>query len=112
MSTAKPRVIVTRKLPDAVETRMRELFDTQLNVDDTPMTREQLAEAMSDCDVLVPTVSDDIDADLIAGAGDKLRMIAHFGNGVDNLDVAAAAAKAMFESMDRTVSITALLSFS
>ncbi|MEN0041034.1 MAG: D-glycerate dehydrogenase [Pseudomonadota bacterium] len=91
--TAKPRVIVTRKLPDAVETRMRELFDTQLNIDDTPMTREDLAAAMAQCDVLVPTVSDDIDAELIAGAGEKLRMIAHFGNGVDNLDVAAAAAK-------------------
>ncbi|EFL89777.1 D-glycerate dehydrogenase [Ahrensia sp. R2A130] len=95
MSTTKPRVIVTRKLPDAVETRMRELFDTQLNIDDTPMTRDQLAAAMADCDVLVPTVSDDIDADLIAGSGDRLRMIANFGNGVDNIDVSAAATKSI-----------------
>jgi glyoxylate reductase len=86
----KPLVVVTRKLPDRVETRMRELFDAQLNLDDAPMTRAALGEAMKAADVLVPTVTDRIDAELIAQAGDRLKLIANFGNGVDNLDVAAA----------------------
>jgi glyoxylate reductase len=73
-----------------VETRMRELFDAQLNLDDAPMTRAALGEAMKAADVLVPTVTDRIDAELIAQAGERLKLIANFGNGVDNLDVAAA----------------------
>ncbi|NVO17341.1 MAG: D-glycerate dehydrogenase [Rhodoplanes sp.] len=86
----KPVVVVTRKLPDSVETRMRELFDTRLNIDDTPMTPAALAEAMADADVLVPTVTDRIDAHALGHAGDNLKLIANFGNGVDNIDVAAA----------------------
>jgi glyoxylate reductase len=86
----KPFVIVTRKLPDKVETRMRELFDTRLNDDDAPMSQAQLAEAMKSADVLVPTVTDRIDADVIAAAGERLKLIANFGNGVDNIDVPAA----------------------
>jgi glyoxylate reductase len=86
----KPLVIVTRKLPDKVETRMRELFDARLNVDDKPMSRAELAAAMQAADVLVPTVTDEIDAALIAKAGDQLKLIANFGNGVDNIDVTAA----------------------
>ncbi len=90
MGKKKPLVIVTRKLPDVVELRMCELFDTRLNVDDKPMSAAQLAEAMKTADVLVPTVTDRIDATLLAQAGDNLKLIANFGNGVDNIDVEAA----------------------
>src|SRR5262244_1487426 len=86
----KPLVVVTRKLPDRVETRMRELFDARLNLDDRPMTQAELAEAAKSADVLVPTVTDRIDAALIAKAGDQLKLIANFGTGVDNIDVEAA----------------------
>jgi glyoxylate reductase len=75
MAAKKPLVIVTRKLPEAVETRMRELFDARLNVDDVPMTAAQLAEAMATADVLVPTITDRIDAKLIAKAGPNLKLI-------------------------------------
>jgi glyoxylate reductase len=92
MASRKPKVIVTRKLPDPVETRMRELFDTELNVSDEPMTRKQLIEAVGRCDVLAPTITDRIDAGLIAKAGPKLKLIANFGAGVDHIDVAAANA--------------------
>jgi len=90
---AAPRVIVTRHLMPGVEARMRELFDVVLNEADTPLTREQLAEAMQDCDVLVPTVTDRIDADLIARAGERLGLIASFGAGTEHIDLAAAAAR-------------------
>src|SRR5476651_528190 len=93
MSVRKPLVIVTRKLPEAVETRMRELFDARLNVDDVPMTAAKLAEAMASADVLVPTITDRIDAKLIAKAGPNLKLIANFGAGVDNIDVKAATDK-------------------
>lgn len=90
MPNKKPLVVVTRKLPDIVETRMRELFDTRLNVDDKPMSPAELAEAMRTADVLVPTVTDRIDAGLIAQAGENMKLIANFGNGVDNIDVTSA----------------------
>jgi glyoxylate reductase len=86
----KPLVVVTRKLPDSVETRMRELFDTRLNLDDTPMSPAALADALKVADVLVPTVTDRIDASVLSQSGEKLRLIANFGNGVDNIDVATA----------------------
>jgi len=86
----KPLVVVTRKLPDSIETRMRELFETRLNLDDTPMTGEQIGEALRVADVLVPTVSDHITEDLLKHPDCKVRLIANFGNGVDNIDVAAA----------------------
>src|SRR5262247_3571299 len=86
----KPLVIVTRKLPDSIELRMRELFDTRLNPDDKPMTQSQLAEAVRTADVLVPTVTDRIDASVLSKSGDQLKLIANFGNGVDNIDVATA----------------------
>src|SRR5438309_10360365 len=86
----KPLVVVTRKLPDSVETRMRELFDTQLNLDDRPMSPAALAEAVKVADVLVPTVTDRIDSSILSQSGEKLRLIANFGNGVDNIDVATA----------------------
>jgi glyoxylate reductase len=90
MAARKPKVVVTRKLPDPVETRMRELFDTELNVDDKPLTSEELVEAMNRCDVLVPTITDQLDARTLARAGDRLKLIANFGAGVDNIDVATA----------------------
>ncbi|MBM3530494.1 MAG: D-glycerate dehydrogenase [Alphaproteobacteria bacterium] len=86
----KPLVIVTRKLPDSVETRMRELFDARLNLDDEPMSQAAIAAAIETADVLVPTVTDRIDAGLLKEAGPNLKLIANFGNGVDNIDVAAA----------------------
>ena len=86
----KPLVFVTRKLPDSVETRMRELFDTRLNLDDKPMTQAELAEAVKVADVLVPTVTDRIDAPVLSHSGERLKLIANFGNGVDNIDVATA----------------------
>jgi glyoxylate reductase len=89
----KPLVVITRKLPDPVETRMRELFDARLNLDDTPMTQPQLVAAMREAEVLVPTVTDRIDEALIAQAGEQLKLIANYGTGVDNIDVQAAAAK-------------------
>ena len=93
MSQSKPRVILTRKLPETVETRMRELFSTSLNETDIALSRAQLEDAVKTADVLVPTVTDKIDADLIAAAGDQLRLIASFGTGVDHIDLAAARAR-------------------
>jgi len=89
----KPLVIVTRKLPDAVETRMRELFDTRLNHDDKPMSQAELIEAVKTADVLVPTVTDRIDSKVIVRAGPNLKLIANFGTGVDNIDVKTALEK-------------------
>src|ERR1700745_1130363 len=89
----KPLVVVTRKLPDSVETRMRELFDAKLNLDDTPLTAEQIAEAVRTADVLVPTVTDVINEELLKHPDCRLKMIANFGNGVDNIDVVAAHAR-------------------
>ena len=89
-STKRPTVIVTRKLPDVVEMRMRELFDARLNVDDTPMSQAQLVEAAQAADVLVPTVTDRIDRSVLAQAGPRLKLIANFGTGVDNIDLDTA----------------------
>ena len=90
MGKKKPLVVITRRLPDRIETRMCELFDTRLNLDDQPMTRAQLGEAMQAADVLVPTISDRVDADLMREAGPNLRLIANFGNGIDNIAIGAA----------------------
>ncbi len=94
MSTAnksiKPLVIVTRKLPNAVETRLCELFSTRLNVADAPMDTAQLAEAVRTATVLVPTVADRIDRAILAHAGPQLKLIANFGTGVDNIDLDTA----------------------
>ncbi|MEP4197279.1 MAG: D-glycerate dehydrogenase [Aliishimia sp.] len=88
----KPRlsVVVTRRLPDPVETRLAELFDVQLRDTDAPMTRAQLSEAMKTADVLVPTITDTIDNALISQAGERLKLIANYGAGVDHIDVATA----------------------
>ena len=86
----KPLVIVTRKLPDAIETRMMELFSVRLNLDDQPLGQAELIEAVKAADVLVPTVTDRIDAKVLSQAGPKLRLIASFGTGVDHIDLATA----------------------
>ena len=86
----RPVVVVTRKLPDSIEVRMRELFDTRLNAEDKPMSQAELVEAVKAADVLVPTVTDRIDDAVIGKAGDRLKLIANFGNGVDNIDVTGA----------------------
>lgn len=88
MSTS---VIVTRKLPDPVEERMRQLFDVTLNQDDRPMTQAELVQAVRHAKVLVPTITDKIDAAVLEQAGPDLGLIANYGNGVDNIDVDAAA---------------------
>ncbi|HAO2891994.1 TPA: D-glycerate dehydrogenase, partial [Escherichia coli] len=87
----KPLVVITRKLPDSVETRMRELFEARLNVDDRRLSKAELIEAVQQANVLVPTVTDRIDEEIINAAGPNLKLIANFGNGVDNIDVPAAA---------------------
>jgi glyoxylate reductase len=89
----RPLVVVTRRLPGVVETRMRELFDTRLNDDDKPLSQGDLVEAVKTADVLVPTVTDEIDAAVLAHAGPNLKLIANFGNGVDNIDVQGALAR-------------------
>ena len=86
----KPLVVVTRKLPDVIETRMMELFDARLNLTDTPMSTAQLVAAVKQADVLVPTVTDRIDAAVLAQAGPNLKLIASFGTGVDHIDLATA----------------------
>ena len=93
MSTRKLKVVLTRRLPDAVEIRMRELFDAELNLKDVAMDRAALEAAVQRADVLVPTITDRIDADLINGAGEQLKMIANFGAGVDHIDIDAAVAR-------------------
>ena len=90
MPKKKPLVIVTRRLPDAIETRMMELFDARLNLDDRPFDKAALIEAVATADALVPTVTDRIDAEVIAAAGDALRLIANYGTGVDHIELAAA----------------------
>ncbi len=89
----KPKVFITRKLPDVVETRMRELFDAELNIDDHPCSQPELVAAVKTAEVLVPTLTDRIDAALIEQAGPQLKLIASFSNGVDHIDVDAAARK-------------------
>ena len=98
MTMKRLSVVVTRKLPEPVETRMKELFDVELNDGDQPMGREQLIEAMRRADVLVPTITDQIDATLLAQAGERLKLIANYGAGVDNIDVATARQRGILVS--------------
>ena len=91
-------VVVTRRLPEAVETRMSELFDVRLRSDDTPMSKDDLAAAMQGADVLVPTITDTIDAALLGQAGERLKLIANFGAGVDNIDVQTARQRGILVS--------------
>ena len=98
MRTERLTVVVTRRLPEPVETRMKELFDVELRDPDTPMSREELAAAMRRADVLVPTITDHIDATLMAQAGERLKLIANYGAGVDNIDVSTARQRGILVS--------------
>ncbi|MFG6501398.1 2-hydroxyacid dehydrogenase [Sulfitobacter sp. 1A13191] len=98
MSKKRLSVVVTRRLPEAVETRLSELFDVTLREDDKPMTREELGAAMRQADVLVPTITDEIDAPLITQAGERLKLIANYGAGVDHIDVATARQRGVLVS--------------
>ena len=93
MAKTKPVVVVTRRLPESIEERMAELFDVRFNTADAPMTTDELVAAVQACDVLLPTVTDRIDEALINAAAPRLRLIANFGNGIDNIDVKAARAR-------------------
>jgi glyoxylate reductase len=93
MVRRKPVVVVTRKLPEVIETRMMELFDTRLNDSDTPMTKAALIEAVKVAEILVPTVTDRIDSSILAHANAELRLIANYGTGIDHIDVEAAYAR-------------------
>jgi glyoxylate reductase len=98
MPAERLSVVVTRRLPEAVETRMTELFDVRLRVDDRRMSREELADAMRGADVLVPCITDHIDAGLLAQAGDRLKLIANYGAGVDHIDVQTARQRGVLVS--------------
>lgn len=98
MSGIHMKVIVTRRLPEPVETRLKELFDTKLRHDDTPMTRAELVEAVQNCDVLVPTITDNIDGALLGRAGQNLKLIANFGAGIDHIDVETARQRGILVS--------------
>jgi glyoxylate reductase len=90
MRSKRPFVIVTRKLPDPIETRMMELFSCRLNLGDKPFSKAELMAAIGQAEVLVPTVTDRIDAEVLDAAGPALKLIASFGTGVDHVDLAAA----------------------
>jgi len=98
MPTKRLSVVVTRRLPDIVETRLKELFDVKLRDDDAPMSRSELMQAVETADVLVPTITDQIDAGLLAHAGTQLRMIANYGSGVDHIDVESARQRGILVS--------------
>lgn len=96
---AKPvRVVVTRRLPEPVENRLSDLFDVSVREDDTPMTKAEIIKAMQEAEVLVPTVTDHIDAGMLAQAGDQLRLIASYGAGVDHIDIASARQRGILVS--------------
>ncbi len=98
MPATRLTVVVTRRLPPAVETRMKELFDVELRDPDTRMTRDELASAMQRADVLVPTLTDQIDTAMLAQAGTRLKLIANYGAGVDHIDVASARQRGILVS--------------
>jgi glyoxylate reductase len=98
MPTRALSVVVTRRLPSAIEARLRELFSVTLAVDEAPMPRTALITALQGADVLVPTLTDRIDAALLAAAGPRLKLIANYGAGTDHIDVAAAQARGVMVS--------------
>ncbi|MCV2871779.1 D-glycerate dehydrogenase [Defluviimonas sp. WL0050] len=98
MGSQRLSVVVTRRLPEVVETRMKELFDVELRDPDTRMSRDELAAAMRRADVIVPCVTDHIDANLLAQAGDKLKLIANYGAGIDHIDVQSARQRGVLVS--------------
>ncbi|MGR1581563.1 2-hydroxyacid dehydrogenase [Thalassobius sp. S69A] len=98
MPSERLSVVVTRRLPEPVENRLKDLFDVTLREDDTPMTRAELVDAVKTCDVLVPTLSDQIDAGLIGQAGERLKLIANYGAGVDHIDIHTARQRGVLVS--------------
>ncbi|MBS0123402.1 2-hydroxyacid dehydrogenase [Thetidibacter halocola] len=98
MPSKRLSVVVTRRLPDVVETRLKELFNVTLREDDRPMTRGELVDAVASADVLVPTITDQIDAGLIGQAGERLKLIANYGAGFDHIDVATARSRGILVS--------------
>ncbi len=98
MARERLSVVVTRRLPEPVETRLSELFDVTLRTEDTPLSRAELVEVMANADVLVPTVTDTIDARLLGQAGNRLKLIANYGAGVDHIDVATARQRGILVS--------------
>jgi glyoxylate reductase len=98
MPSARPRVVVTRRLPAPVEARMQELFDVTLNADDRPLSPQEIARALAEADVLVPTITDRIGAEQIAQAGPQLRLIANYGAGFDHIDVETALERGIMVS--------------
>ena len=98
MSGNRTKVVLTRRLPEPVETRLKELFDVTLRDHDTPMSRAELVDAVKTCDVLVPTITDKIDAGLLGQAGSNLKLIANFGAGIDHIDVETARQRGILVS--------------
>ena len=98
MPKERLNVVVTRRLPEAVETRLKELFNVTLRDDDTPMTRQELVDAVRSADVLIPCITDKIDAGLIGQAGERLKLIANFGAGIDHVDVNTARQRGILVS--------------
>ena len=98
------KVIVTRKLPNTVQSRLKELFDVEFSQNDIPLSRNELLEAMKRAEVLVPTLNDNIDASLLAEAGNKLKLLANYGSGVDHIDVEAAHKQGILVSNSPTIS--------
>ncbi|MEL7026961.1 MAG: NAD(P)-dependent oxidoreductase, partial [Pseudomonadota bacterium] len=98
MGTERLSVVVTRRLPERVEARMAELFDVVFNSSDAPMSRDALSQAMANADVLVPSLTDQIDSNLLAGAGERLKLIANYGAGVDHIDVTSARQRGILVS--------------
>ncbi len=87
------KVVVTRRLPENVEARLGDLFDVAFNVSDAPIKAEALIAAARGADVLAPTIGDRLDKAFFAACGDRLKLVANFGAGVDHIDVAAANAR-------------------
>jgi len=98
MSGNRTKVVLTRRLPEPVETRLKELFDVTLRDHDTPMSRAELVDAVKTCDVLVPTITDKIDAGLLGQVGENLKLIANFGAGIDHIDVETARQRGILVS--------------
>ncbi|SLN45317.1 Glycerate dehydrogenase [Pseudoruegeria aquimaris] len=98
MPSKRLSVVVTRRLPEVVETRMKELFDVELREDDTPMSKREIVEAMQRADVLVPTITDTIDGGMLGQAGERLKLIASYGAGVDHIDVQTARQRGILVS--------------
>ena len=98
MSGNRTKVVLTRRFPEPVETRLKELFDVTLRDHDTPMSRAELVDAVKTCDVLVPTITDKIDAGLLGQAGENLKLIANFGAGIDHIDVETARQRGILVS--------------